>query len=265
MSVPKVDSGRIVDALHKAMNGTHICFDEVKNGSTYLSGHLCKFDFLAIKKTWAPVTIEIVEVKVSRGDFLRDDKWPKYLPSCNKFSWACPRELIHPKEIDPKAGLIWYNEEAGSIRTVKKAVYRDVPPDPFTLLYLLLWRHEGTEKDVRDKIREEMASDKKLGEDYRCYVARRLQEARDGLRDHEDRHAMPSWVKDVGKWMKEKKIPDYMLVQTLNDSLIAQGAKRIVSDIQITSENMERELGDLKKLMERVMEGKKPENDQDDL
>lgn len=37
--------------------------------------------------------IVIVEIKVSRADFLGDNKWPDYLDFCDKFYWGFPPEL----------------------------------------------------------------------------------------------------------------------------------------------------------------------------
>lgn len=86
---------------------------ECKNGPTWFGGHL-RMDAVAIKKSWANPCVTAYEVKVSRGDFLRDSKWPKYLDYCNRLYFACPKGLITKADLpDPRVGLVWVNEEGG--------------------------------------------------------------------------------------------------------------------------------------------------------
>ncbi len=113
---------------------------EVKNGKTWDNRELLRMDAIAIRKSWVNPCVTGYEVKVSRNDFLRDDKWPGYLNYCNEFYFACPVDLIQPEELPPEVGLIYYNPEKDNIRTIRKAVYRQVEIPVDMLWYLIMTR-----------------------------------------------------------------------------------------------------------------------------
>jgi len=46
------------------------------------------------------------EIKVSRSDFLGDDKWDNYLKYCNYFYFVAPKGLIGKHELPDGVGLI---------------------------------------------------------------------------------------------------------------------------------------------------------------
>lgn len=180
----EITHNEIIDATMKFFSDTHICFSEVKDGPTYGRSHL-RMDIVAIKKTWSPVTIVAAEAKTSHADFVNDEKWPEYMKMCNKFYWACPTKLIKKDEIDPKCGLIYINPETKRARTAKAAIYRPNDPDPWMLLYLLLWREEGLNRPKRsdDKKRrmedllDDMKKRHKFGTSYARFTGKKLHEA----------------------------------------------------------------------------------------
>jgi len=47
------------------------------------------------------------EFKVSRGDFLQDKKWHKYLKYCNTFAFVCPPGIIKKGEVEKGIGLVY--------------------------------------------------------------------------------------------------------------------------------------------------------------
>lgn len=47
------------------------------------------------------------EIKVSRADFLQDEKWQNYSRFCSSLSVACPKGLIRPDEIPKPFGLLY--------------------------------------------------------------------------------------------------------------------------------------------------------------
>ena len=47
------------------------------------------------------------EIKVSRGDFLQDDKWLLYSEFCSSLSIVCPADVVKPEEIKKPFGLLW--------------------------------------------------------------------------------------------------------------------------------------------------------------
>lgn len=59
------------------------------------------------------------EIKVTRSDFLRDQKWEKYTEFTSSLTIVCPEGLIQPEEIRKPFGLL-YVSEMGGVRFAKK-------------------------------------------------------------------------------------------------------------------------------------------------
>lgn len=88
-----------------------------------------RFDAWALVSTWSPMTTIGYEVKVSRSDFVRDTKWPEYLPYCHLFYWVCPPKVIAVNEVPEGCGLIY----AGArLLTKVKAPRRESDPKCLT-------------------------------------------------------------------------------------------------------------------------------------
>lgn len=56
-----------------------------------------------IRRKW----IKGFEIKLTRKDFKRDDKWHLYTQFCSTLSIVCPEGLIQPEEIKEPFGLLW--------------------------------------------------------------------------------------------------------------------------------------------------------------
>jgi len=54
--------------------------------------------------------VVIVEIKSCRDDFLKDNKWQKYLNYCNYFYFICPENEILQSEIPNNVGLIYFDK-----------------------------------------------------------------------------------------------------------------------------------------------------------
>ena len=115
-------------------------FTEVKNGPTWTSNNLLKLDAVAIKKSWSNPCITGYEVKVSRGDFVRDEKWHGYLRYCHQFYFVCPAGLIKPEELPPEVGLVYYNPEKDCLSTKRKALHRMIEMSLDMFYYLVISR-----------------------------------------------------------------------------------------------------------------------------
>lgn len=59
-----------------------------------------RMDAVAIPRRWDRVLVTAYEVKVTRQDFVADDKWKGYLPWCNRFYFVTPKGLLKPEERD---------------------------------------------------------------------------------------------------------------------------------------------------------------------
>ncbi|MBE3586548.1 MAG: MmcB family DNA repair protein [Thermoanaerobacter sp.] len=155
-----------------------IFLTNVKNGRSWDNGNLLIMDALAIRKSWKKPCFTGYEVKVDRGDFLRDQKWPGYLQYCHEFYFACPMGLIRPEELPNEVGLIYYNPEKDCISTKRKALYRPVEISWELLMYLVMTRINGdsqhpffsSRREYFEALVKDKAERKKLG----IYVAREV-------------------------------------------------------------------------------------------
>jgi len=138
----KVTSRDIKIALAKRHMGRDLFFEECKNGPTG-TGTLI-FDALAIAKSWAHPNIIGYEVKVSRGDFHRDNKYSQYRKYVNEFYFVVPTGLIERAEVEDNIGLIYYNPKTMQLTTKRKAIYDStIQPDTEMLMYILMNRGYG--------------------------------------------------------------------------------------------------------------------------
>lgn len=111
---------------------------ECKDGSSY-GGHI-RMDAWAMDRSWAHPCMHGYEVKISRSDFLKDNKWPGYLPLCNRFSFVAPRGVIQPAELSAGVGLMELASTGTSLRTIRKSAYREIEPPAELLKYILMCR-----------------------------------------------------------------------------------------------------------------------------
>ncbi|HYG60717.1 MAG TPA: MmcB family DNA repair protein [Symbiobacteriaceae bacterium] len=135
--VPAVRADFIKQVLQKK-HAQETFFTEVKTGPTIAasSSDLQKIDALAIKPSWSNPCFTAYEVKVSRNDFMRDDKWANYRNYCHRFYFACPSGLIKPEELPEDVGLVWVNADGGySVR--RAALFRPIEI-PWEMLYYLV-------------------------------------------------------------------------------------------------------------------------------
>ena len=133
-----INSSQIKESL-SARHSKDFFITECKSGPSTLTNTM-RFDAYAISKSWMNLTFYGYEVKVSRSDFLADKKWMGYLSLCNQFSFVCPKDMIKPEEIPENVGLIYYYLDSGSLRTVKKAVHRQIETPIDLLLYCIISR-----------------------------------------------------------------------------------------------------------------------------
>jgi hypothetical protein len=134
----KIKASDILTLL-KERHSEDVCVPECKDGPTQTTNHR-RLDLWVFKRSWSPVTMYGYEIKVSRSDFLKDDKWPSYLDLCNHFYFVCPYGLIEPDEVPEGAGLMWVAKTGSRIYTKKKAARREIEPPVSLLLYVLMAR-----------------------------------------------------------------------------------------------------------------------------
>lgn len=164
----KVTSTDIKLALKEFHNGKPSYFiTECKTCSTYFPDPqgLLKFDGLAITKSYTKPNIIGYEIKVSRNDFLQDNKWHLYLQYCNEFYFVVPKGLVKKEELPDHVGLIYFNPDTKGLRTVKKALYRQIEEPVGVYKYIIFSRLEEDRipfyRRVETGLGQPVAEDKK--------------------------------------------------------------------------------------------------------
>lgn len=151
---------------------------ECKTGPSQYQKHL-RMDAWAMKKSWANPRVVAYEVKVSRSDFLRDEKWTGYLDYCNELCFVAPTGVIDPAEVPEQAGLILVAKTGTRLFTKKKAPYRDVEIPEELWRHILFSRAQITREHQRLEGRpywERWLEDRKKDREVGSRVAYRLSE-----------------------------------------------------------------------------------------
>jgi hypothetical protein len=133
---PTMTARQIIDLL--AVKHSEDCFvPECKDGGSTSRSHK-RLDAWAMRKSWSNPCVTGYELKVSRSDFLGDDKWHAYLPMCNDLYFVTPAKMVQPDEVPAPAGLMWATENRVYLK--KKPVRRDGPISENVFRYILMWR-----------------------------------------------------------------------------------------------------------------------------
>jgi hypothetical protein len=126
----------ILEAL-AVRHSKDVFIPECKDGPTHYSSHM-RIDAWAMNRSWAHPVATAYEIKVSRADFLKDNKWPGYLPLCNQFYFVTPPDLISLSEVPQEAG--WMVAARSRLLTKKKAPHRAIQLPEELYRYILMCR-----------------------------------------------------------------------------------------------------------------------------
>ena len=132
---------KILRIIQRRRHTNDVFLTEVNTGPT--SSYYKRIDGIAVKKSWSKPLVTAYEVKISRQDFERDDKWPIYLSYCHSFYFACPPGLIQPEELPPEVGLLWIDPDTGHLSMRRKAVHRAIEIPSEILYYMVIARTDS--------------------------------------------------------------------------------------------------------------------------
>lgn len=162
-------------ALLKQRHSRDIFIPEPGTGSSWSQSY-GRVDAWACRRSYSRPMSFGYEIKVARHDFLRDNKWVKYLPICSQFYFVAPHGIIARDEIPEAAGFLEVSKNGTKLFTRKKA-----PPRPFeipTMFTLSLLNNrlsltlpdrlnDGTRADRMRAVEEKLQADRngqRLGE-----------------------------------------------------------------------------------------------------
>lgn len=126
---------RLLGVRHK----NDVFVPECKNGPTHTASHR-RLDAWVMSKSWSKPLVTGYEIKVSRSDFLSDDKWHDYLDYCNEFYFVTPYKMISPDEIPAGTGLLWVSKHGVRLFKKRAAEYRDIEIPQSVFRYILMCR-----------------------------------------------------------------------------------------------------------------------------
>ncbi len=174
----RITADMIATLLH-ARHSDDIRVDQCKTGASWTGPRVGIMDFWAMKRSWTSPDIFGYEIKVSRADFIRDDKWMQYLDYCNLFYFAAPQGIIEPGELPDNVGLVVASVNCKKMYLKKKAAFRDVPIPKSLWRYLLMWRTKTTseheaQRQTRKEFFETWMKDKQANKIFGWQVSRAL-------------------------------------------------------------------------------------------
>lgn len=198
---------------------------ECKDGPTWGGPHL-RLDAWAIRRSWTKPQMTGYEIKVSRADWLNDDKSHLYLSLCNVMWLVSPSGVILPEEVPVGVGLLYISKTGSRLFTKKKAPYREVEFPETLIRYILHSRVRTTNLrysnyDSReDRLRRWLARDKEkkeLGVDVTSAIRERVTKIE--IENHRLLKAVEKYEK-LKEWLdiNDFNILDYRLEDAIRDA-----------------------------------------------
>lgn len=193
--MPKITAKDIIRLLRRR-HDLDLFIGELCNGHSFAKD-AGRLDAWAIRRSYATPMSWGYEVKVSRTDFLNDDKWQKYLPCCRQFYFVCPHGLIDKDEVPKGVGLIYVTKTGSRLLRKKKAVSRDVElPQDFLFSILFnrcivtetsRWRHEEGREERVERFKRIAEDTGRIDEIVKAETMRRIHDAERTARDAKER------------------------------------------------------------------------------
>jgi len=176
-----VKAGQLLDLLAEK-HSDDLFVPECKDGPTQFGNHF-RLDAWAMKKSWAHPKLTGYEIKVSRSDWLQDQKIQAYLRLCNELWIVAAHGVVQPEELPETVGLMVPASTGSRLLTKRRASYRQIEPPVDLLLYVLMCRTRVQRGGHVDESRAERAARwKALLEDEKSFqklgwmVSKRLKE-----------------------------------------------------------------------------------------
>lgn len=176
----KISAIDIKKALAERHSDDVFCTEVLTGQAT--RGHL-RFDALAIPRSWQNQSIIGYEIKVSRGDFLQDNKMHLYSRYCQEMYLVCPKGMIKKEEIPEGMGLMEYILEKKALRIKKRSPWNNIALD-IDFLWRIIISHKRSDEypffsskaEYAQAYIEDKANKKRIGYELGSIIAMELQE-----------------------------------------------------------------------------------------
>lgn len=232
---------------------------ECKTCSTYFPDPqgMLKFDGLAVTRSYTYPCITGYEIKVSRSDFLGDNKWHLYLQYCNEFYFVVPVGLIAKDEIPENVGLIYYYPETRKLLKKRKAVYRKIDEPVGVYKYIIYSRldqdripfYEDRAEYAKDYIADQ-SEKRKIGRAFGSKMAKDLRDCQERLERLENVESQMEQFHQIEKILEKYNIGGFSwsrnaekTLKELDEALSSsypKELKRVEDDLQSTLNYLKR-------------------------
>ncbi len=165
--------------LLRAKHSEDVFVSQCKDGPSQSVGSFGQIDAWVMPRSWSHPHLSGYEIKVSRQDFIGDEKWRKYLPMCNYLYFAAPPGIIGKDELPPEVGLYEVSTGGARIFLKKKAMYRQIEEPASVFRYVLMGRATvGPERSgaVHHAFWKQWAEQKKASTSFGHMVSKKIRE-----------------------------------------------------------------------------------------
>ena len=211
---PTITANEVVNLL-AARHANDIFVPECKGGPTWGGTHE-RMDAWTMNRSWTSLKFTGYEIKVSRADWLQDNKWHSYLEFCNSFYIVAPDGVIKEEELPPEVGWLRVAKNGKRLITKKKAPHRQVEIPESLFVYILMSRvqvtrerqeHVGWRKQYWQEWLKEKKIDRNLGYRVGKAMSKRIQEeVIKAKEENEILVAENAELRTVKEWAEENNI-----------------------------------------------------------
>lgn len=260
--MPKVTATEIKKALAEYHPKDYF-LTECKTCSTYFPDPqgMLKFDGLAMTRSYTASCITGYEIKVSRSDFLGDNKWHLYLQYCNEFYFVVPVGLVAKDEVPENVGLIYYYPETGKLLKKRKAVYRKIE-EPVGVYKYIIYSRLDQERIPFYESRAEYAKDyltdqrekRKLGKELGSKMAKDLHDCQERLERLSNVEGQLDLFHKIEKILEKYQILGWHWYRNVEDTLneLDQAlSSSYPKELERVEDDLQRTLNSLRRIKEK--------------
>jgi hypothetical protein len=221
-----VHSYEIVTALNKRYERDSCgFFSEVPTGHD-VNGDL-RLDGVNLQRSGQDLHVQGFEVKISRSDFLRDNKYHLYGQYVNALTLVCPSGMIQREEVPEHTGLMWYTPSSRSLRYRRKPTWdmsADTQAVRNSILTRLAWHDTGSRYlehyETAQQYLDEKADWKNVGHYLGTKMAKRIEQLeyqKAGSKNEEERIKAERYDKLIRILRKHGYTVYDLLIHDIND------------------------------------------------
>lgn len=257
----KITAAQVLSLL-AIKHSKDVFVSECKDGPTMGASGIGRLDAWVMPRSWAHPETTGYEIKVHRGDFLRDDKWLKYLDLCSSFYFVAPKDVISRDEVPEQVGLLEVSKNAKRLLTKKKAPLRQVTAPEDLFRYVLMCRATISGRDLdapRQSSADEWAewvrdktNNKSIGTTARMKIANAvIAQVGEVMERNNELKAINETYASIEQMLKEAEIepgPRWTVLRKARTAFIGPKANEVTNVLERTIRDLEHHVEQLKEI-----------------